>query len=113
MLLHQIDSERIFAYRALRFARADNQNLLGFEQDDYVANSGANSRSINSLLAEYDAVRASTVALAESFTEEQLDRRGTANNGPATVRALLFIIAGHELHHLNIIRERYLPFLQG
>ncbi|MDO7851927.1 alpha/beta hydrolase-fold protein [Hymenobacter sp. CA1UV-4] len=113
MLLHQIDSERIFAYRALRFARADSQDLLGFEQDDYVANSGANARSIASLLAEYDAVRAATVALAESFTDEQLNRRGTANNGPATVRALLFIMAGHELHHLNIIRERYLPFLQG
>ncbi|WP_317191219.1 alpha/beta hydrolase-fold protein [Hymenobacter sp. BT523] len=113
MLLHQIDTERIFAYRALRFARADSQNLLGFEQDDYVAHSGANARTLASLLAEYDAVRAATVALAESFTEEQLNRRGTANNGPATVRALLFITAGHELHHLNIIRERYLPILHG
>ncbi|MBD2722751.1 DinB family protein [Hymenobacter sp. BT189] len=113
MLLHQIDTERIFSYRALRFARADSQNLLGFEQDDYVAHSGANARTLASLLAEYDAVRAATVALAESFTEEQLNRRGTANNGPATVRALLFITAGHELHHLNIIRERYLPILHG
>ncbi|MDO7845974.1 alpha/beta hydrolase-fold protein [Hymenobacter sp. M29] len=113
MLLHQIDSERVFTYRALRFARGDGQNLPGFEQDDYVTCSGANARSLASLLAEYDAVRAATVVLAESFTDEQLNRRGTANNGPATVRALLFIIAGHELHHLNIIRERYLPFLQG
>ncbi|WP_317191521.1 alpha/beta hydrolase-fold protein [Hymenobacter negativus] len=111
MLLHQIDSERVFAYRAMRFARNDGQNLPGFEQDDYVAHSGANARSIVSLLAEYDATRAATVALFDSFTEEQLDRRGTANGGPATVRALLYIVPGHERHHLNIIRERYLPIL--
>lgn len=108
MLLHQIDSERVFACRAMRFARGDSQDLPGFEQDDFVANSAANSRSINSLLAEFDATRAATVALFDSFTEEQLNRRGTANGGPATVRALLYITAGHERHHLNIIRERYL-----
>ena len=111
MLLHQIDSERVFAYRALRFARADSQDLPGFEQDDYVAHSGANQRFIASLLAEYDATRAATLALFESFTETQLDRRGSANGGPATVRALLYIVPGHERHHLNIIRERYLPVL--
>ncbi|WP_262906012.1 alpha/beta hydrolase-fold protein [Hymenobacter terricola] len=111
MLLHQIDSERVFAYRAMRFARGDGQNLPGFEQDDFVAHSGANSRSIVSLLAEYDATRAATVALFESFTEEQLSRRGAANGGPATVRALLYIVPGHERHHLNIIRERYQPIL--
>jgi uncharacterized damage-inducible protein DinB len=111
MLLHQIDSERIFAYRALRFARGDSQDLLGFEQDDYVAQSGANARTLASLLAEYDATRVATLALFSSFTEEQLDRRGTANGGPATVRALLYIVPGHERHHLNIIRERYLPIL--
>jgi enterochelin esterase-like enzyme/uncharacterized damage-inducible protein DinB len=111
MLLHQIDSERVFAYRAMRFARNDGQNLPGFEQDDYVTYSGANARSIASLLAEYDVTRAATVALFDSFTEEQLDRRGTANGGPATVRALLYIVPGHEQHHLNIIREQYLPIL--
>ncbi len=111
MLLHQIDSERVFTYRAMRFARGDGQDLLGFEQDDYVAHSGANARSIASLLAEYDATRAATVALFDTFTEEQLDRRGTANGGPNTVRALLFIVPGHERHHLNIIREWYLPIL--
>ncbi|MDB5236755.1 MAG: Enterochelin esterase [Hymenobacter sp.] len=111
MLLHQIDSERIFAYRALRFARGDSQDLLGFEQDDYVTHSGANARPLASLLAEYDATRAATLALFGSFTEEQLERRGTANGGPATVRALLYIVPGHERHHLNIIGERYLPVL--
>jgi enterochelin esterase-like enzyme/uncharacterized damage-inducible protein DinB len=111
MLLHQIDSERVFAYRAMRFARADGQDLPGFEQDDYVAHSGANARTTASLLAEYDATRAATLALFNTFTEEQLNRRGTANGGPATVRALLYIVPGHERHHLNIIRERYLPIL--
>ena len=111
MLLHQIDSERVFAYRAMRFARADSQDLPGFDQDTYVNNSGATARSLTSLLAEYDATRAATLALFESFTDEQLDRRGSANGGPATVRALLFIVPGHERHHLNIIRERYQPIL--
>ena len=111
MLLHQIDTERIFAYRALRFARGDGQNLPGFEQDDYVAHSGANARPLASLLAEYEAVRAASLTLFESFTDEQLDRRGTANGGPLTVRALLYILPGHEAHHLNIFRERYRPIL--
>lgn len=111
MLLHQIDSERVFSYRAMRFARGDSQDLPGFDQDEYVTYSGANSRPVASLLAEYDVTRAATQALFDSFTDEQLDRRGTANGGPTTVRALLYIVPGHELHHLNIIRERYLPIL--
>ncbi|MDQ2769725.1 MAG: alpha/beta hydrolase-fold protein, partial [Bacteroidota bacterium] len=111
MLLHQIDSERVFAYRALRFARADGQDLRGFEQDDYVAHSQANGRTVASLLAEYDSVRAATVSLFETFGEAELSRRGSANGGPASVRALLYIIPGHERHHLNIIRERYLPVI--
>jgi len=111
MLAHQIDTERIFAYRAMRFARGDRQDLPGFDQDEYVAHSGANARTLQSLLAEYDATRAATIALFDSFGEEQLDRRGTANGGPATVRALLFIVPGHELHHLRLIQERYLPII--
>ena len=95
----------------MRFARGDSQDLPGFEQDDYVSHSAANERTVASLLAEYDAARAATVALFDSFTEEQLNRRGTANGGPATVRALLYIVPGHERHHLNIIRERYQPIL--
>ncbi|MBD2766746.1 DinB family protein [Hymenobacter sp. BT664] len=111
MLAHQIDTERVFAYRAMRFARGDGQDLPGFDQDDYVANSNANARPLASLLTEYDATRAATLALFDSFTEEQLDRRGTANGGPATVRALVYMVPGHELHHLNLLRERYLPIL--
>jgi hypothetical protein len=82
MLVHQIDTERIFAYRAMRFARGDSQDLPGFDQDDYVAHSNAHARTLASLLAEYDATRAATLALFDSFTEEQLDLRGTANGGP-------------------------------
>ncbi len=111
LLLHQIDTERIFAYRALRFARADKQPLPGFEQDDYVAHSGANARTMASLLAEYDATRAATLALFNSFTAEQLTRHGTASGGPVTVRALVYILAGHERHHLNVFGERHAPAL--
>ncbi|MFD1468697.1 alpha/beta hydrolase-fold protein [Hymenobacter caeli] len=111
LLLHLVDTERIFTYRALRFARGDAQDLPGFEQDDYVAQSGANARSVASLLAEYAAVRAATLALFDALAEEQLDRRGTANGGPVTVRALLYVLPGHEHHHLHIFRERYLPAL--
>ncbi len=111
LLLHQIDTERVFAYRALRFARADAQSLPGFEQDDYVAHSAANARTMASLLAEYAAVRTATLALFETFTEEQLERRGTASGGNVTVRALVYILSGHERHHLNVFRERYAPSL--
>lgn len=109
MLLHMVDAERIFAYRALRFARGDAQSLLTFDQNNYVAESGANSRSMSDLLAEYDAVRAATLALFGSFTAGQLARSGTANGHPVSVRALLYILPGHELHHLSIMRERYFP----
>ena len=111
MLLHLVDTERVFAYRALRFARADAQALPGFEQDDYVANSHANERPMSSLLLEYAAVRAGTLALFDSLTADQIDRVGQANNAPVSVRALLFIVPGHERHHLNVFRERYLPAL--
>ncbi|TGE24148.1 DinB family protein [Hymenobacter aquaticus] len=112
MLVHIIDTERIFAYRALRFARNDKTDLPGFEQDDYVPESGANDRTLSDILAEYDTVRAATLSLFRSFSATQLDRTGSANGGPGSVRALLFIIPGHELHHLSILRERYLPQLK-
>ncbi|GGF06693.1 alpha/beta hydrolase-fold protein [Hymenobacter cavernae] len=111
VLVHILDTERIMAYRALRFARGDQQNLPGFEQNDYVPNSGANDRPLTDIIAEYAAVRAATIALFRTFTPTQLDRAGTANNGPASVRALVYIVPGHEAHHLNVLRERYLPLL--
>ena len=109
MLVHVIDTERIFAYRALRIARGDQTPLPGFEQDDYVPASGANERSLPDILAEYAAVRAATRSLLQSFGPEHLSRAGTASGQPVSVRALSFILAGHEAHHLHILQERYLP----
>ena len=107
ILVHIVDDERIYAYRALRFARNDATELPGFEQDDYVLASGAGDRSLESIFEEYEAVRRSTIALYNSFDQASLLRSGIANNNRATVRALGYHIAGHELHHLHIIKERY------
>jgi hypothetical protein len=106
---HLSDSERIFSYRALRIARGDQTPLPGFEQDDYVKNGNFGEQSLADLVAEYGAVRVATLALLRSFNAEAWSRRGTASNNPITVRALAFIIAGHELHHRDILKERYFP----
>jgi len=108
VLLHIIDTERIFQYRALRFARKDKTDLPGFDQDDYVPNSGASSRTLESLQSEFLAVRASTILLFESFNNDMLLEQGTANKGIMSVRAAGFIISGHLLHHSRILKERYL-----
>ncbi len=108
VLLHVLDSERVFQYRALRFARQDETPLPGFNQDKYVPTSGANERSIGSIIEEYKAIRNSTIALYESFDEGILKRKGVASNSFMSVGALGFIICGHQKHHRNIIRERYL-----
>ncbi|MDQ6871580.1 MAG: DinB family protein [Gemmatimonadota bacterium] len=105
---HLIDSERIFAGRALRFARADATALPGFEQDDYVANSSFDSFPLDGLASELRAVRESTVFLFEHLQEDAWMRRGIANGAEVSVRALAYIIAGHELHHREILRTRYL-----
>jgi uncharacterized damage-inducible protein DinB len=108
VLVHIIDDERIYAYRALRFGRGDTTDLPGFEQEDYVPYSRANERSVKSILKEYATVRKATLSLFKSFSEEDLARRGTANNHVSSVRGLLYHLAGHELHHLEIIKEKYL-----
>ena len=110
-LVHMLDTERIFAYRALRIGRGDTTPLPGFEQDDYVPASEADSRPLASILAEYDAVRAATLHLFESFSETGLRRQGTASGQLVSVRALAYILPGHEAHHQNLLRERYLPAL--
>ncbi|MES1223243.1 MAG: DinB family protein [Bacteroidota bacterium] len=107
-LVHIIDDERIYAYRAMCFARNENKELPGFEQNDYALYSGANDRTIQNILEEYEAVRNSTIALYNGLPDESLTRYGIANNNRATVRALGYHIAGHELHHMNIIKEKYL-----
>jgi len=108
---HITDSERVFAYRALRIARNDKTPLPGFEQDDYVANGNFNQRSLPDLAREYALVREASNALFRSFSEEQLLRSGTANNMPVSVRALLYIIAGHQVHHEQVLKQKYLPEL--
>ncbi len=108
VLIHLIDMERIYACRALRFARNDQTGLPGFDGGQYVYSSGANNRDISDLLDELEAVRHSTIAMVEGFDEKALIRSGTINGKPVSVRALIYHIAGHELHHIKIIKERYL-----
>jgi DinB superfamily len=105
---HLIDSERIFAARALRFARNDGTPLPGFEQDDYVSNSSFDSYPLDELASELGSVRESTLFLFKHLQEDAWMRRGTANGAEVSVRALAYIIAGHELHHREILRARYL-----
>jgi hypothetical protein len=107
ILLHVIDTERVVAYRALRFARNDPSPQPGFDHNSYVPNSGANGRSIDNILEEYAAVRQATLSLFHNLEDEAWMRLGTASNNPLSVRAAAYFIAGHELHHLQSIRENY------
>jgi len=109
VLGHISDSERIFAYRALRIARADQTPLSGFEQDDYVRAGAFGERTLTDLVEEFALVRGATSALFQSLSGEAWLRRGVANKSEVTVRALAFIIAGHELHHREILKEHYFP----
>jgi uncharacterized damage-inducible protein DinB len=108
VLVHIIDDERIYAYRALAFARNDKTNLPGFEQEDYTLYSNAQARTIDNIMKEYEAVRMATITLFNGFSTKGLMRLGTANENKTSVRALGYHIAGHELHHIKIIIERYL-----
>lgn len=108
IIQHIIDTERIFAYRALRISRNDKTPLPGFEENDYAANTDANSRGLQGLLSELALVRESTLALFKSFSEEQLKRIGVVSNNEISVRAIGFILIGHQKHHQNIFQERYL-----
>jgi len=108
VLQHLIDCERVFAYRALRFARNDSTDLHGFDEDAYAPAAEADRRTLEDLRREHAAVRAATIALFSSFTPAMLTRQGRANGNPFSVRALGWAIAGHELHHLDVIQQRYL-----
>jgi uncharacterized damage-inducible protein DinB len=107
VLGHVCDSERIFAYRALRFSRGDSTPLAGFEQDDYVSNGPFAKRSVSDLVEEFIAVRRATLSLLRNLDEAAWMRRGVANKNEVTVRALAYIIAGHELHHRQILETKY------
>jgi len=106
---HLVDSERIFAYRALRIGRGDATPLAGFDQETFVKMGGFDDRPFASLVDEFNLVRQSTVALYKSFPPEAIARTGIANQNPVSVRAIAWIIAGHERHHMNLVREKYLP----
>ena len=108
IIQHIIDSERVFAYRALRFARYDKTALPGFEENDYVDEANANKRSIQDLLSEMLIVRQATLSLFKSFSQESLLKKGIASNNSVSVRALGYAIIGHQNHHQRVFEERYL-----
>ena len=105
---HLIDAERIFAYRALRFARDDRTELPGFEQEDYAPAAQSDKRSWEDLLAELELVRRGNILMFRGLPHEAWLRRGVASSNEMSVRALAYCIAGHELHHMKVIREKYL-----
>ncbi len=107
VLGHICDTERIFAYRALRISRADATSIEGFEQDDYVRNGPFAQRPVADLVEDFIAVRRATVSLLRNLDEAAWVRRGIANKNEVSVRALAYIIAGHELHHRTILEEKY------
>lgn len=108
MFQHIIDAERVFIYRSLCFARGEQASLPGFDENIYAANSKADRRTSEELIAEFETVRKSSEQLFASFDEGQINATGTANNKAISVNAIGFIIAGHVQHHVNITRERYL-----
>lgn len=105
---HVIDTERIFAFRALAFARGEKAPLPGFDHDDYVQHSRANQRPWLQLLAEYKTARQNTLSLFASFDQEQLNKRGIASEKEISVLALGYITAGHDSHHRKVVEEKYL-----
>ena len=108
VLGHVIDTERIFAYRALRIGRGDKTPLAGYEQDDYICGAAFDKVRWSALIEEFELVRRSNLLLFSGFTEDAWMRTGTANNAAVSARALAWIIAGHEIHHRNIIESKYL-----
>jgi len=108
VLGHMADVERVMAYRAMCIARGEQQSLPGFEQDDYVNTADFNKRSLSSLSEELLSLRNADITLFKSFDDVTMMKKGLANNYTNTVRAFMFIIAGHELHHIKILNERYL-----
>lgn len=108
IIQHVMDAERVFSYRALRFARNDSTELPGYDENAYADNSHANERHLQSLLTEFSALRHANMAMFKSFTEEDLLRKGVASGFTVSVRALGFLLIGHQNHHMKIFRERYL-----
>ncbi len=105
---HLIDAERVFMYRALRFSRNDTTELSGFEINKYAEEAEADSRSLASLISEWEVIRSSSIMFFESMTDEKLERRGMASGSSMSVRFLGYVMSGHLFHHLQVINERYL-----
>ena len=105
---HIVDTERIFTYRALAIARGERQPLPGMDQEEYMAGADFEARTLASLADEFEAVRGATLHLFRHLSPEAWARRGTASDNEVTVRALAYITAGHEAHHVGVLRERYL-----
>lgn len=108
MMAHVIDTERIMAYRALRIARGDKTALPGFEQDDFITGGDWSTRTMADLADEFESVRRSNLYLFRNLTDAAWKQIGTASDNPVSARALAYIIAGHELYHQEILRDRYL-----
>ncbi|MCL4548047.1 MAG: DinB family protein [Bacteroidetes bacterium] len=108
VLGHIMDGERIFAYRALCIARGEKNSLPGFDQNGYIANANFDKLKLTDIVEEFVALRKSNLKMFGNFSEEMWTRRGIANKNEVTVRAVAYILAGHALHHLNVVRERYL-----
>ena len=108
LLQHLIDAERIFAYRALRFARKDKTELAGWDEELYAKHYFSKDRNLESLVEEFQAVRKSSVLFFQNLNQEQLSETGVANGNEISVKTLGELIVGHNIHHLNIIEERYL-----
>ena len=108
LIQHVIDTERVFCYRALSFARNDQTSLPGFDQDVFVDNDTANERDYYDLLDEMKVLRKSSIQLFKSFSKEALLRIGVASDNKMSVRALGYLFSGHQIHHINIVKERYL-----
>lgn len=106
---HVIDTERIMAYRALRFGRNDSVELPGYDQNIYAPHANYNKRTLYDIAHEFGLVRESNLILFRNFDEEALMRKGKANKWDMTVRSLIYVISGHELHHLRILKTKYLP----
>jgi uncharacterized damage-inducible protein DinB len=108
ILLHFIDTERIYGYRALRIARNDKIEHPGFDQELFISNVNADKRKVKDILKEYEAVRKATLLFFNGLERKALSRKGISNGNPLSVRAIPYLIAGHELHHLQVIKEKYL-----
>lgn len=105
---HIIDTERVMAYRALSFARNGHNDLPGFDQDEFARSSNYNDIRFKDIIEEFNAVRTASIYFFEGLSEEAAERSGVANNNPVTVRALAYIMAGHVIHHIKVIKEKYL-----